>query len=712
MLRETEKADETVSSCQIYKRPLYLIGTFDRGVTVLSQQTRALNLVWGLTETGAIATVTAGETPEKEVDSKIAIIGGGFSGLSAAAALIAKGVKSEIYIFEQRDTLFPLQHGSDTRWLHPHIYNWPSEGSQVGAANLPILNWTAARASDVVVQVMSGWTKLVADHKGPPISLFCNTRHLQIHEVSSHPKKLRIEWIGEKRRASTGTADGGGRGSATGERADFDAVILAVGFGLEVDSKLSYWRNDMIGQPNLEQPRSTFLLSGQGDGAMIDLLRLRISHYRQDRILWELFENSPLLKAVSEIYQIHHLTNSGGIFEAFETLDDLFPDEMTKIIQSLSERLRRDTDVILHLKLKKLSELFDSSSVRISFQNKLLVYLLYRCGGFVPSTESERAIVRQHSIPAERVIRRHGTNRDMQLANILSPSLITEIQNQQATHPLEQADQAQWTGGYFGFTGPASLAASTDPANAVRRSWRKEYLPGPTALLATAFCSSLAGLLIARHPPDRRLRITLHRAVNFGSQEVLQQCCRYFGLNIPEEKDSSAGRTFPAENATIGLAYKCRKIVRTKRGVQQATLADAMNALELSAASYRMLPTVKFVMSIPILTGVDKNGIHNPVAGVVYIDSEADDFFPDGERMEEVVSMVNEFCINLEKQQPNDFDRISNRPLSRSTSEWRDDQPIPEGAQAAFEFVEIPPPSTRGGFQFNLEHSDFMPVGT
>jgi hypothetical protein len=58
-----------------------------------------------------------------------------------------------------------------------------------------------------------------------------------------------------------------------------------------------------MGQPSLDQPRRTYLVSGQGDGAMIDLLRLRVSQYRQDRILDELFRGKDgLLQAITRVH--------------------------------------------------------------------------------------------------------------------------------------------------------------------------------------------------------------------------------------------------------------------------------------------------------------------------------------------------------------------------------------------------------------------------
>jgi hypothetical protein len=91
--------------------------------------------------------------------------------------------------------LLPPQQGSDSRWLHPQFYDWPGQGSEAFAAMLPVLNWTAARASDVVVQVLTEWKRVLAQHSDlptPPPTLYCNTRHLRICNSPDDPAKLRM----------------------------------------------------------------------------------------------------------------------------------------------------------------------------------------------------------------------------------------------------------------------------------------------------------------------------------------------------------------------------------------------------------------------------------------------------------------------------------------------------------------------------------------
>src|SRR5215472_2348268 len=127
---------------------IYLVGIFEPNLTIYSQQVRALNLVWSLVQSEA-----------EETLQSVAVIGAGFAGLTAAAGLLQKGVP-HVSLFEKRATLLPLQQGSDARWVHPQIYDWPNDGSELPTAALPLLNWNAGRASDAVVEVLTQWADL------------------------------------------------------------------------------------------------------------------------------------------------------------------------------------------------------------------------------------------------------------------------------------------------------------------------------------------------------------------------------------------------------------------------------------------------------------------------------------------------------------------------------------------------------------------------
>ena len=92
---------------------------------------------------------------------------------------------------------------------------------------------------------------------------------------------------------------------------------------------------------------------------MIEVLRLRISQYRQDRILDELIVPRP------------------GLYEAVKALQKKYPEpapdlfrlsfwngmnltSLPEVREQLTRRLRRDTDVILHLYKRRFAELFET----------------------------------------------------------------------------------------------------------------------------------------------------------------------------------------------------------------------------------------------------------------------------------------------------------------------------------------------------------------
>jgi hypothetical protein len=710
----TVEAKRLLKDYQVAGTQLYIVGAFDTGVTVYSQQVRALNLVWASISSGVVPSLSETQKAVPDQEVSIAIVGAGFAGLTVAAALLKKKANARIVLFEQRDALLPLQQGSDSRWLHPRIYDWPKAGSEASVAMLPLLNWSAARASDVVVQVLSQW-RAIADLATDRIEVFCNARHLQIHETPDTPDKLRIEWVGEARDSCDGTAKDDQRGAGAGASHDFDHVILATGFGLERDEALSYWRNETIAQPSLDEPRATYIISGQGDGAMIDLLRIRITQYRQDRILSEIFAGkNQLMDRIKKLYQQDvDCADQVNHFMALELISraEGVQQEFEAAIDALRKRLRRDTEAILHLKVRRLSELFEPRTSRISFQNKVLVYLLYRCGGFVPSNLDEKALMQQYGISSKRVIRRHGTLRDSQLEAMMSDKLYQAIETQRKKPDMGQLLQgvnARWPGGFFDQPGILSETAS----DKLKSSWRREYLPGPTQLMATAFCAALAGYLSQFHPEDKRLRVALHRTMVFGTEELLQQACEYQGMCIEPSDLPSVRRTFPAGNGTIGLAYGHKRIIRSVRSVDPQKLNDTMRDLKLNEASRIMSPEVGFVLAIPLLerpNSADVKGTR--VIGVIYVDSKAPGFFVEDAVLKPLLQMARALLIALNIPRDGPPDRISNVQMDRNPAFPVTASPKVDGIESQLEIIPvIEPPTLNAEMQINFDFADFLPI--
>jgi hypothetical protein len=318
---------------------VYLLGSFEKGLTIYSQQIRGLNLAWSMVMSAPSDSLRC-----------VAVVGGGFAGLTVAAGLLKKGVP-RVAVFEKHAVLCPLQQGSDARWVHPRIYEWPNKGSNLPTAALPLLNWNAGRASDVVVEILKEWESLKrALPKEQKIDEYVSVRHLR---VSS---KMEIEWVGQKLGLQSDSA-------TSGTKEPFDSVILAVGFGMEKGAAIPYWRNETLGQPQLAPGTQIYLVSGHGDGALVDLFRIRISRFRQDRILVDLFsENAKLMKRLRDVKDEldRGLLKAEDLYDRFEKIAQDLASEFKRLLTKLQLRLRADTDAVLQLnKIESFRKAFE-----------------------------------------------------------------------------------------------------------------------------------------------------------------------------------------------------------------------------------------------------------------------------------------------------------------------------------------------------------------
>ena len=617
---------------------IYLLGSFEAGLTIYKQQVRALNLAWSMIEV----------LPRRKLE-RVAVIGGGFAGLTAAAALLHKGVK-HVTIFEKRATLCPFQDGSDTRWVHPGIYDWPDQGSNMPAAALPLLNWNAGRASDVVVEVLHGWERILKSRaSNQTVSIFLNVKHLRIDKTAE------IEWVGEQ-------VDGSSRGTPSGNKSKFESVILAVGFGLEPTARFSYWRNEQLGQPELVPGRRTYLVSGQGDGALIDLFRIRIARFRQDRILFDLFaDNTKLVKALRELKRglASPPMSSKQLYAEFEriALNPAFG--FKKLLANLQMRLRTDTAVVLQMspRVDAFKNIFKTSA---SFQNRFLLFALYKAGGLIPTTQKEEKLIcDQYGIAKHDIVKRYGPKRRSAVEEAMDRSLM-RVCRPRIAHLEKNSSQPSticWSGGYW-HTPSDKLSAKPAGDDQTKATWRHEYLPQATETFVTAFASAVAGYLESLGSAGSDFRVTLHRTLYIGSEVLLQQASRYAGRT---NRLGDAGRALGFSNGTIGHAATAQKIVRTRpRAAGQSDsgyrdgLQRDMQKLNLTQHAQSMASDVRSLLAVPILAADKKH-----VIAVLYADSTRPNVFTDrcigairqmcerfAEKIEEVTALrVENFAV-------------------------------------------------------------------
>lgn len=227
---------------------IYILGSNEPRVTIYSQQCRALNLIWALGETDQLAS---------SEPTRVAVIGGGIAGVTFAAGIARTG--ADVVLLEEASRVLHMQAGSHTRWVHPHIYDWPAEGWANPDAGLPVMSWSAGRAGDVVATLRREWEDHVGLHG---IEVELNTDVTGVGLDSARPE---LQW------------------NAPGYRAEsFDLIVFAVGFGAEADDgySKSYWHDDDLHQ----SAAGTTLISGTGDGGLTDVLRACVTDFEQSEL--------------------------------------------------------------------------------------------------------------------------------------------------------------------------------------------------------------------------------------------------------------------------------------------------------------------------------------------------------------------------------------------------------------------------------------------
>jgi hypothetical protein len=230
---------------------------------------------------------------------------------------------------------------------------------------------------------------------------------------------------------------------------------MAAGFGLERASSeyqtSSYWRNEQIAQPILDGGPRSYVVSGYGDGALVDVCRLTIERFWQDTIVYELFGTG--LEAVED--RINADFDSGdataNLFPYFRSIEGEF---LAEALSQLAARIRKDTAVVLHIrgregKITSFSEIFGPTSSRL---NRLLIYLLHRCGAFSTSVTELDECVRSHRVSADAVLCRHGCDTREHLRAIITDcdkieKRLDEMWREQAQTPFRV-----WRPGAFPIT--------------------------------------------------------------------------------------------------------------------------------------------------------------------------------------------------------------------------------------------------------------------
>lgn len=337
LLKHMQIADQ---SNEPKKSLTYILGCFEKRVTIYSQQVRALNLIYSLFVENYL-----------KKDSKICIIGAGAAGLTAAVAASHKGCN--VTLLERAGEPLLIFRNNPIRYLHPHIYDWPEENSANPNANLPLMNWQAGLARDVISQLHEQWNRFKSKVKFVP----------QVKDID-----ITLSFQPE---VSFNSNSGFNRDI-------FDVLILAVGFGEEKSNKfpvVPYWANDRYDEISPDGTNKHYLVAGCGDGGLTDLLRLRLKDFRHENIITNFFSSTnpaQLSKLKQDLLDIEKQAlnqpdSPSYLFQKYQQLH--VPQE---IDDSIKAHLREDTNVRLNGKSKSPLTL-DSSILNRFLASRLVI---------------------------------------------------------------------------------------------------------------------------------------------------------------------------------------------------------------------------------------------------------------------------------------------------------------------------------------------------
>jgi len=299
---------------------LFVIGSFDRRVTFYNQQVRALNLIKALFDHEDLLPGCC-----------LGVVGAGAAGITAAMAAARRGC--EVTLYEVAGDVLNIQSHS-TRFLHPHMYEWPEPGSFEPRACLPFLDWYADEAREVVGRLRNEFRKFKPDAPGKLERQYQTTVE-KIEQIKP------IVW-GKPRIRLTGNNMPPG---------DFHAVILAIGFGLEQKTFLeidlpSYWEGDRIQGP--ERQGQKFLISGTGDGGLIDLARATLD-FHHETYFDELEENQTFRELAEKMLRVDKTARRRRESKTAVDLMSLYDEHIGPIsreaIEIIKARKRPDTVV-------------------------------------------------------------------------------------------------------------------------------------------------------------------------------------------------------------------------------------------------------------------------------------------------------------------------------------------------------------------------------
>jgi len=346
---------------------LFVIGAYDTRITFYAQQVRALQLVHALQDQGRLAP-----------NMRCAVVGGGAAGATAAAALVLIS-EIEVVLFEAGNEILTLQQASTRRRLDPHIYDWPAVNTSDPVAGLPILDWTSGSAREVRRDVKLEFDGLAAIVGA---QLQVRLRH-SVTRIEPIGRALQLTFERDPAEGEALNANGRAEDQDT-----FDLVLLAFGFGLEAPitaagvAMPSYWSDAGVPGPEFEgRATPRFLISGNGDGALIDLVAAASANFEHDGMIAEIVHQAGIdrtflaLEAIDREAQAAARTDHGYDFLAAYDAQLMPAIQPLGLLARVGQRLRPGVQIVLQT---RRAEAFVAETATL---NRVAAYLVVRACG-------------------------------------------------------------------------------------------------------------------------------------------------------------------------------------------------------------------------------------------------------------------------------------------------------------------------------------------
>lgn len=370
----------------IYNGKICFVGVFEKRITVYSQQVRSLNLIHSLSKINIL-----------KKESKVAIIGGGVAGLTISRACSHKGCQL-IDLYEQGNQFIGIWKNSKQRWISPHIFHWPYEGWEIESTDLPFLNWVEGDAIDVANQILEQWYLGYDYYKeSSNFNIFFGSNAIVLENGDV--------FVNNK------------------TKNNYDLIFICVGYGFDGianNYQTSYWADDNL--DSIQKRSNKIFLSGAGDGAISDLLRLSISTYSKG-YLKKLLNSDEFISISKRLIEIEDEAFSIQITKGEDKVSE-FLENSYKSIETPEFNtyiiLRNDTLVYFHTRSKNIYSLKSFPLNRfllsriLNMQDNNIIHLCGKINNFnslVTDASSGKKVIRlnESEIEVDKLIIRHGS---------------------------------------------------------------------------------------------------------------------------------------------------------------------------------------------------------------------------------------------------------------------------------------------------------------